>query len=244
MIYIGCAGWSIPWAHAHAFPAEGSHLERYAQVFPAVEINSSFYRHHLPRTYARWAASTPDHFRFAVKVHRSITHDKRLRQPELLDAFLPNVLELGEKLGVLLLQLPPGLAFDPDLIVAFLTALRERFQGHVACEPRNVSWFTEEAEALLHEFHVTRVAADPSPAPHGFEPGGWPGLTYVRLHGSPVIYRSSYDQAFLVSLAERLRGWAGRGPVWCIFNNTAEGAAIPNALSLLSSMQDSLRPPS
>ncbi len=239
MIYIGCAGWSIPWEHAHAFPSEGSHLERYAQVFPAVEINSSFYRHHLPKTYARWAASTPEHFRFAVKVHRSITHHKRLRQPELLDAFLPPVLELGDKLGVLLLQLPPGLTFDPDVVARFFEALRARFQGLVTCEPRNASWFTPEAEAVMHEFYIARVAADPSPAPHGFEPGGWPGLVYVRLHGSPILYRSSYHPDFLQALAGNLRTWEEKGAVWCIFNNTVEGAAIPNALTLLQMLGQS-----
>ncbi|HHB90312.1 MAG TPA: DUF72 domain-containing protein [Anaerolineae bacterium] len=233
MIYIGCAGWSIPWAHAHLFPAEGTHLARYAQVFPAVEINSSFYRHHRPATYARWAASTPEGFRFAVKVHRTITHYKRLRQPELLDEFLPGVLELGEKLGTLLLQLPPGLAFDPDQAIAFFTALRERYQGYVVCEPRNASWFGEDADALLHEFHIARAVVDPSPVGEELIPGGWPGLTYVRLHGSPIIYRSPYEHDFLESLAGKLREWEANGPVWCIFNNTVEGAAIPNALELM-----------
>ena len=76
---IGCAGWSIHKDVAGAFPDEGSHLERYAAVFPAVEINSSFYRPHQPQTYARWAASVPEAFRFSVKLPRSITHDARLR---------------------------------------------------------------------------------------------------------------------------------------------------------------------
>jgi uncharacterized protein YecE (DUF72 family) len=233
MYYIGCAGWSIPWAHAQAFPSEGTHLQRYARVFPAVEINSSFYRHHRPATYARWAASTPDHFRFAVKVHRSITHYKRLRDPSLLEEFLPPVLELGEKLGALLLQLPPSLAFDETPAATFFTALRERFQGFVVCEPRHPTWFAPDAEGLLDEFHIARAAVDPPPAASGFEPGGWTGMRYIRLHGSPVVYRSAYDEEFLKNLARRMRGWADEGPVWCIFNNTVEGAAIPNALALL-----------
>ncbi len=231
---VGCAGWSIPWAYAQAFPTEGTHLERYAQVFPAVEINTSFYRHHRPQTYARWAASTPEHFRFAVKVHRSITHARPLRRPELLDTFLPPVLHLGEKLGALLLQLPPSLAWEESRAVAFFQALRSRFQGPVACEPRHPSWFEEDAESVLHEFHITRVAADPAPVPRGAVPGGWPGWCYVRLHGSPVVYRSSYDHAFLTDLAQKIRTWAEAGPVWCIFNNTAEAAAIPNALTLMA----------
>jgi uncharacterized protein YecE (DUF72 family) len=90
-IFIGCAGWSIARAHAQAFPEAGTHLKRYAQLLPAVEINSSFYRPHRPQTYARWAASTPQTFRFAVKLPRAITHTHRLRDSEDLD--VPLVLD-------------------------------------------------------------------------------------------------------------------------------------------------------
>ena len=75
---VGCAGWAIPSQHAHAFPAQGTHLERYAQRFTGVEVNSSFYRPHRPTTYVRWAASVPDQFQFAVKMPREITHTRRL----------------------------------------------------------------------------------------------------------------------------------------------------------------------
>ena len=78
-VFVGCAGWSIPRQHASYFPSEGSHLERYARFLPAVEINSSFYRPHKPATYARWAASVPDGFRFLFKLPRAITHERRLR---------------------------------------------------------------------------------------------------------------------------------------------------------------------
>ncbi len=233
-IYIGTAGWSIPWAYAQHFPAEGTHLARYARVLPAVEINSSFYRYHRITTYQRWAASTPPHFRFAVKMHRSITHYKRLRQPALLDEFLPGPLALGEKLGPLLIQLPPNLSFAEALATSFFQALRHRFSGQVACEPRHPSWFTPEADALLQRFHIARAAVDPCPAHVGLEPGGWQGLRYIRLHGSPIIYRSAYNTSFLKSLAAKLQTWSQTAPVWCIFNNTAEAAAIPNALSLLT----------
>ena len=237
MIYIGCAGWSIPWQQAAAFPGEGTHLQRYARVLPAVEINTSFYRFHKPATYARWAASTPEHFRFAVKVHRSITHYKRLRQPHLLDDFLAGVMQLGEKLGPLLLQLPPSLAFEPNVAEPFFAYLREQFSGEVTCEPRHASWFTPEADALMQSYRVARAAVDPAPAEEGATPGGWPGLCYVRLHGSPEIYRSSYSPAFLEELADNLLHWSQRAVTWCIFNNTASGAAIGNALTLLEMMR-------
>src|SRR6188768_857106 len=77
-IRIGTAGWSLYKPPAGRFPGTGSHLERYAAMFDAVEINSSFYRPHKPETYARWAASVPAGFRFAVKLPKAITHERRL----------------------------------------------------------------------------------------------------------------------------------------------------------------------
>ena len=95
-VYIGCAGWTIPAAHAGRFPESGSHLHRYAQVFGAVEINSSFYRAHRPATYARWAASVPEDFRFAVKMPRAISHQARLADcAAAMQAFLGEVHQLG-----------------------------------------------------------------------------------------------------------------------------------------------------
>jgi uncharacterized protein YecE (DUF72 family) len=104
-LHVGCAGWSIPREYAEHFPAEGTHLECYAQRLPAVEINSSFYRPHRPETYARWAASVPDTFRFAVKVPKEMTHTRRLRDiAEPLDRFLSEVAALGPTLGPLLVK--------------------------------------------------------------------------------------------------------------------------------------------
>lgn len=108
-LHLGTAGWALPRAEQPVFPPEGTHLQRYAARFPAVEINSSFHRPHAPATYARWSASVPDHFRFAVKAPKTITHERRLADAEdRLDAFLAQVSGLGEKLGCLLLQLPPN----------------------------------------------------------------------------------------------------------------------------------------
>jgi len=227
---IGCAGWSIPSSHAAEFPAEGSHLERYAQRFPAVEINSSFYRPHRPQTYARWAASTPDAFRFAVKVPKEITHTRRLRDGDApLERFLAEAGALGEKCGPLLVQLPPSLPFEADAAEAFFRGLRRRFAGDVVCEPRHPTWFTPKVDQALAGFEIARVAADPSPIPGAAEPGGWNGLRYFRLHGSPRIYYSPYSEEYLNALAAVLASSGG----WCIFDNTAAGEATANALGLL-----------
>ena len=228
---IGCAGWSVPKDHAARFPAEGSHLERYAGRLNAVEINSSFYRPHRPATYARWAASVPEDFQFAVKVPRQITHERRLADAtEPLEQFLAECGALGPKLGPLLVQLPPSLGFDPHVALAFFDALRARFPGPVVCEPRHPTWFGPDAERLLTDAHVARVAADPASVPPAALPGGWPGLVYYRWHGSPQIYYSDYPDDVLGALAETLRALSV--PAWCIFDNTALGHAAANALSL------------
>ncbi|HEX6396159.1 MAG TPA: DUF72 domain-containing protein [Steroidobacteraceae bacterium] len=237
--FIGTAGWSIPRADHSRFPAGQSHLARYAQVFPAVEINSTFHRPHRRSTFERWAASVPRGFRFSVKLPRTITHDQRLaRSSALLETFLAGLAPLGARLGCLLVQLPPSLAFDARFTRAFFTALRKRFDGGVALEPRHVSWFEDRAAGLLNDFHIARVAADPPRAASDGDPGGWPGLAYFRLHGSPRIYYSSYEDDFITALATKLRTLQRRRiPTWCIFDNTTLGAGTGNALSLKLRME-------
>lgn len=232
---IGTAGWSIPKQQAAAFAGSGSHLERYARRLPAVEINSSFYRPHRPATYARWAASVPAGFRFSVKVPQLITHERRLQAvTEPLQRFLAEVGLLGAALGPLLLQLPPSLDYDAAVLEAFLAELRAAFDGPLACEPRHASWFTDAAEAHLARHRVARVAADPAVVPRAAEPGGWPGLVYLRLHGAPRIYYSGYGPEQIAAAARRLRAPSGPAPErWCIFDNTALGEATGNALALL-----------
>jgi len=228
---IGCAGWNVPKQHMAMFPAAGSHLHRYAQRFNAVEINSSFYRPHRRTTYERWAATVPDEFAFAVKLPKQITHELRLAAAQpALDIFLDQARGLGAKLGLLLVQLPPSLAFDSAVAQAFFAALRARHAGNVVCEPRHATWFTAAADALLAGFQIARAAADPPVGTALCEPGGWQGLHYYRLHGAPHIYYSEYDAAFLQRLAQTLSERSGA--CWCIFDNTARGAATTNAVSL------------
>jgi uncharacterized protein YecE (DUF72 family) len=233
--YIGTAGWSLPRAEQHRFAPGASHLERYAGIFRAVEINSTFHRPHRESTFARWAASVPRGYRFSVKLPRTITHDARLagtRAP--VEAFLAGLAPLGSRVGCLLVQLPPSLELDRRIARAFFAHLRERFEGGIAVEPRHASWFTGPANRMLDGVRVARVAADPPRAPRGAEPGGWDGLAYFRLHGSPRVYYSSYDDAFLDRLATRIGALRRRRvPCWCIFDNTTLGAGTGNALSIL-----------
>jgi uncharacterized protein YecE (DUF72 family) len=234
---IGCAGWSLHKDVAAEFPEDGSHLERYAAVFPAVEINSSFYRPHQPQTYARWAASVPPDFRFSVKLPKSITHEARLREADaLLDRFAGEAGHLGAKLGCVLVQLPPKGVFDVDVARDFLPRLRERLGCMLALEARHPTWFSDEASAVLREHGVTRVVADP--------PAGQPGphvptteAGYIRLHGSPKVYYSSYPPEVLRQVEARIGALTrGGADCWCIFDNTAAFAAVPNALEVMRAL--------
>ena len=232
-IYIGCAGWNIPRQATRHFPEQGTHLQRYSAVFNAVEINSSFYRPHQPKTYARWAESVPDDFRFSVKLPRSMTHEQRLQADnDLLPHFFQAASALGDKLGCILMQLPPSLSFDLAVTDTFFDRLQGHYRGMVACEARHASWFGEAATGLLRTHGVTRVIADP---PQG-QPGPHIATTetvYRRLHGSPQIYYSSYDTAVLDDLRCALAHDAGAARTsWCIFDNTAAGEATMNAYAL------------
>lgn len=233
-IRIGCAGWSIPRSSQGRFPRQGTHLERYAALFHAVEINSSFYREHLEETYGRWARSVPAGFRFAVKMPRWITHSGALSGKEgELEKFIGQIGGLGRKLGAVLVQLPPRLAYDEELAEAFFTRLRGLYRGAVACEPRHPSWFDDRAAKLLRRFRVSRVAADPASPPAAAVPGGWTRMVYFRLHGSPRMYYSTYSGERLRKLAATLKALPAGADIWCIFNNTAAGAATENALELV-----------
>lgn len=232
-IRIGTAGWSIPRAWADRFPADGTHLQRYAARLSAAEINSSFYRPHRRETYQRWAASVGRDFRFAVKMPRTITHERRLVGVEdALDAFAAQASGLEDKLGALLVQLPPSLAFATETAAAFLSLAAARFSCPIALEPRHPSWFSDEAEALLAAHRIARVAADPPLMPAAARPGGWGGFAYVRLHGSPRIYWSDYDPAALAAQAQTASDLAAQAETWIVYDNTAAGCATGNALAL------------
>jgi uncharacterized protein YecE (DUF72 family) len=228
---IGCAGWSIPRAVADRFPGEGAHLERYARVLNAAEINTSFYRPHKPETYQRWADSVPEDFRFSVKLPRTITHDaKLLGIGDLLARFAEEAGALGPKLGCVLVQLPPKLALDTGAARDLFAALRSHFPCLLACEARHGSWFTDSATELLREAGVSRVIADPAIG----EPGPYVATSdtaYIRLHGSPRIYYSSYEAERLAQVCDYV---ATQKQAWIIFDNTASGAAAANALDLKS----------
>ena len=238
-IRLGVAGWSLPLALRSAQAAPQSVLEHYATLFNTVEINSSFYRPHRLATYQRWSLAVPESFRFAVKVPKLITHERRLVgcRNEIY-AFLTAVFGLGDRLGALLVQLPPSFRFDAAVARDFFRAMRELTSVPIVCEARHVSWFDSAVAALFEDYQVARVWAHPAPpgcnvGAGGAEPGRF---SYRRLHGSPRVYYSSYDAQYLQEVATILASApAAPRPAqsdderWCIFDNTASGAAWSDA---------------
>lgn len=231
---IGTAGWTLPKQHAGRFPQEGSHLERYAQGLNCLEVNSSFHKPHMRKTWERWAASVPEGFRFAVKAPKAATHTAKLvNSGEVLQRFFDEIRGLGAKLGPVLVQLPPKLAYDQGVTYEFFTTLRELHAGPLVLEPRHASWFAPDVDRMLRGFEVARAAADP---PKGSalagKPGGWAGLRYWRLHGAPRTYYSEYSEEFLRELVPVVTAAAKQAETWVIFDNTALGHATANALDL------------
>jgi len=234
MIHVGTAGWSIPPSYKEALSGEGSHLERYARQFDVVEINSSFKRHHQPQTYARWASCVPANFRFSVKTPNTMTHEGALiAHKDVLARFAEEVTQLGDRLGVVLVQLPPKLEFDAASAKRFFKAFQKRLDVALVCEPRHASWATPKALKLLRDAHVARVAADPPPFEGAALPDGWTELAYFRWHGTPRKYYSEYDRESLDALKAQLAAAAQRASdVWMIFDNTTLGHATGNALTI------------
>jgi len=242
-IHLGIAGWSIRREHADKFQQTGTHLERYAALFNAVEINSCFYRPHRFGTYERWAASVPETFRFAVKLPKVITHEARLVEAgPAVDRFLAETAGLGAKRGPILVQLPPSFSFDEAVALRFFADLRDRFDGDIVFEPRHETWFTSEVESMLVAHRVARVAADPARVPAAAAPGGYDRIVYLRLHGSPRVYYSAYSPQELERITTVLEKNADLAiSSWCIFDNTALGAATADALTVQSHLLDRQR---
>lgn len=236
MTIIATAGWAVPKSIAHHFGQEGSSLTRYATVFSGVEINSTFYRRHQQSTFERWATAVPDNFKFSVKIPKEITHDRAM--VDIADAFrrfLDDITPLGRKRGPLLCQLPPSLAFDEVVLAAAIKAIRAADQGQIVIEARHKSWKSEEAALLLKEFEIDPVLADPAVV---WAASDFPKPPrYVRLHGKPKIYHSSYTTDEILAFSKLL------GPdAWCVFDNTASSAAAENGLEMVKLLTSKPRP--
>ena len=203
-------------------------LERYAAMFPTVEVDSSFYRLPERHTVRSWAAATPDGFRFSLKVSRYLTHVRRLRDPaEPVERFLDRACRLGGKLGAALLQLPPDLPVAVDR----LQELLDRWPAEVrlAVEPRHPSWFCDDVHDLLREASATLARTDRLGRPRepAWRTADW---CYVRLHEGTAHPRPCYGDRALRSWGERVRrSWGADADGFVYFNNDAEACAPRNA---------------
>ena len=232
-VRIGTAGWSIPANNRSEFSQTGTVLEKYATRFNAVEINSSFYRPHQLSTYKKWASQVPADFSFSVKLPRTITHHSKLIEiAQPLNLFAEQVSGLGSKLGCVLVQLPPSLAFSkPHSELAF-AMLRQVFACSIVCEPRHRTWFSSDVDKFFLDAGVARVAADPALCSSASIPAGDMQTIYYRLHGSPDIYYSDYSIDSLKNYARLINDQKQSSALWCIFDNTASGRATSNALTM------------
>ena len=229
--YIGTAGWNIPSYLKNSFSQSGTHLQQYAEVFNAVEINSAFYRNHKPETYKKWASCVPDDFRVSVKLHKDFIHTSRFREfgPQLKEV-IDSICCLKEKLDVILVQLPPSLDFDYETVQKFITSFRNYYSGGIVWEPRHISWSCTKAMDLLKDYGISKVCADPEPCPSNDALLNNDDCRYYRLHGTPEIYKSRYSPEFIKKLSAKIK--SNQQKVWCIFDNTTFGYATENALEL------------
>jgi uncharacterized protein YecE (DUF72 family) len=242
-IRIGISGWRYaPWRGVFYPPGlpQRRELEYASRLFPSIEINGSFYSLQAPASWRQWRDHTPEHFVFAVKGPRYITHVLRLREPgtALANFFASGLLLLGRKLGPLLWQVPPNFRYDRALLAAFLEQLPRDLAGAAAlarrCDPGRMAGRSDWPDApaahplrhaievrhdsfrdagfveLLREHGVALVVADTA--------GRWPLLEdvtsdfmYLRLHGDEVLYTSGYTDGALDGWARRIRHWADGG---------------------------------
>ena len=232
-IFIGTSGWNYKhWLgpfYPQKFPASKM-LGFYAEHFPTVELNNSFY--HLPsiKSFHAWRETVPDDFVFAVKASRFITHMKKLKAPKTsTEKFFARVEKLERKLGPILFQLPPRWKVNAGRLAEFLGAMPKDYR--FAFEFRDESWFNDEVYEVLKKHNVALCV---------YHMNGWDSpmevtadFAYVRMHGTESTYGGSYPRSALKKWAKRIETWRSQSmDVYFYFNNDPEGHAVRNAKSL------------
>ncbi|TMF81172.1 MAG: DUF72 domain-containing protein [Chloroflexi bacterium] len=233
-VRVGTSGWQYKHWKGRFYPKDlpvARWLEHYTRFFDTVELNSPFYRQPEKKTFEKWRHVVPEDFVYAVKLNRFITHMKRLGvDRQSVERSYGPMAGLGPKLAVVLVQLPPRMKFDAARAERFFKMVAARRRRH-ALEPRDASWFTDDALAFLRRRNVALVAG---------ETPEWPthlavtaDFVYLRFHGPGRRYTSSYDDDALREWAERIKGWRAEGrDVFAYFNNDELGYAPKNALRL------------
>ena len=237
--YIGTSGWNYKtWKNSfYAGVPQKDWLRFCAEHFSAIEINATFYRLQTKATFKRWHEQTPEHFRFAIKGNRYLTHNKKLADPSpsiRLDR--ERAAGLGNKLAAVVWQMPRTLHKNIERLRGFATALGRWPEVRHALEFRHASWFDDEVAAYLHARRLAVCLSDAADWPM------WDTITtdmvYMRLHGHTRTYASAYGAASLKKWATRIDQWLTEGrDVHVYFDNDAEGAAPRDALRLIRLVQ-------
>ena len=236
-VLVGTSGWQYSHWRGVLYPPgvpQRRWLEHYAGRYATVENNGSFYRLPKAETFADWQARTPDGFMMAVKASRYLTHVRRLQDPaEPVERLMRAAAGLQNRLGPVLLQLPPNLPADAGALDACLREFA-RFRGaagqvRVAVEFRHESWWTEEIRQLLAHHQAALCWADRRGRPLNplWRTAGW---GYLRFHEGPARPWPRYGRQSLRSWVQRLAAtWPDEADVFVYFNNDPGGAAVHDA---------------
>jgi uncharacterized protein YecE (DUF72 family) len=235
-VYVGTSGWNYDsWREGfYGNRPKKEWLRFCAERFTAIEVNATFYRLQSRETFQRWGAETPPSFRFAVKAHRYLTHNKKLKDPAgPISLERERASGLGPKLAAVLWQLPGNLHKNLERLEGFARALGRWRRVRHAIELRHESWFDDEVAACLRQHRLAVCQSDAADWPL------WEKVTtdfvYVRLHGHTLTYASDYSKASIDSWATRVKRWLEEGrDVHVYFDNDALGHAPRNALQLIA----------
>jgi uncharacterized protein YecE (DUF72 family) len=233
--FVGTSGWNYAsWREDfYGGRPAADWLAFCGERFSALEVNATHYRLQSIETFRRWRDATPPEFRFALKAHRYLTHNRKLKDPlGPIRVERDRAAGLGGKLAAVLWQLPHNFRCNLERLEGFARALRAWRTVRHAIEFRHPSWFCEEVAARMAAHRLAVCQSDAADWPC------WEAVTtdfvYVRLHGHTVTYASSYPDAALRAWARKIRRWMReRRDVHVYFDNDAEGAAPRNALRLI-----------
>lgn len=232
--YIGTSGWSYYSFKGIFYPQDTKPrewLKIYAQHFNTVEINVTFYKVPTKKTFEKWYNETPEDFVFSLKIPKTITHIKKLKEiEEDLKSFLKSIEPLKEKGKVLLFQLPPSLRFDKELFERFVKTLPTSYKNVI--EIRNKTFHTEEFVRILESHNVCLCLSDCAGRYPSWYEIKTANFLYLRMHGSRELYVSKYEEAELQNLAQKIKNFADVEEVYIYFDNTALGHAVTDAKAL------------
>jgi uncharacterized protein YecE (DUF72 family) len=228
-VHVGTSGWHYAHWRGGFYPSglpAVRWLDYYAERFATVEINNVFYRLPPAETFDRWRKELPDGFVVAVKASRYITHVRRLKDTGAVTTLMDRATHLGDRLGPVLLQLPPNLAVDADALDATLAAFGP--STRVAVEARHPSWFVDDVRSVLESRRAALCLVDGGPVKVPvWRTASW---TYLRLHGGRAQPPSCYGRSPLATWVKRLAElWSPSDDAYCYFNNDAHGCALRDA---------------